>query len=186
VKRYESCTIAVSEGLRRPDGRFVSETGLHDAFGHAQLGGVAPVVAQLVHEKLGHKYHWAVADYLQRSARHIASKTDLAQSYAVGKAAVEFSVKGYNGTMPIIVRKSNRPYRWVIGKANLADIANRERFMPPEFIREDGFHITDRCREYLSPLIAGEAYPPYRNGLPKYVRLKNRPVAKKLAASFSL
>lgn len=186
VRRYESCTIAVSEGLRRPDGKFVAETGLHDAFGHAQLGGVAPVVAHLVQEKLGHKYHWAVADYLQRSARHIASKTDLAQSYAVGKAAVEFAVKGYNGTMPIIVRKSNRPYRWVVGKAALADIANREKFMPPEFIREDGFHITDQCRDYLLPLIAGEAYPPYRGGLPKYVRLKNQPVAKKLAGSFSL
>lgn len=186
VKRYESCTIAVSEGLRRADGKFIAETGLHDAFGHAQLGGVAPVIANLVHEKLGHKYHWAVADYLQRAARHIASATDLEQSYAVGKAAVEFAVKGYNGTMPVIVRKSSRPYRWVIGKANLADIANREKFIPRDFITEDGMHINEPCRAYLLPLIAGEAYPPYRNGLPRYVRLKNRAVPKKLSTEFKL
>jgi 6-phosphofructokinase 1 len=186
VKQYGYCTIAVSEGLRTTDGKFVSETGLRDAFGHAQLGGVAPVVAQLVQQRLNLKYHWAVADYLQRAARHIASKTDLEQSYAVGKAAVEFAVKGYNGTMPVIVRKSNRPYRWVIGKADLNDIANHEKFMPDDFIREDGFHITDKCRTYLSPLIAGEAYPPYRNGLPQYVRLKNKPVPKKLNTEFKL
>jgi ATP-dependent phosphofructokinase / diphosphate-dependent phosphofructokinase len=180
------CTIAVAEGLRRPDGKFVSETGLRDAFGHAQLGGVAPLIAQLVQDKLGLKYHWAVADYLQRAARHIASKTDLEQSYAVGKAAVEFAVKGYNGTMPVIVRKSSRPYRWVIGKANLEEIANHEKFMPQDFITPDGFHITDPCRAYLAPLIVGEAYPPYRNGLPQYVRLKNRPVPKKLNTEFKL
>jgi 6-phosphofructokinase 1 len=150
------------------------------------LGGVAPVIAQLVQEKLNLKYHWAVADYLQRAARHIASKTDLDQSYAVGKAAVEFAVKGYNGTMPVIVRKSSRPYRWIIGKADLQDIANHEKFMPGDFIREDGFHITDKCRAYLAPLIAGEAYPPYRNGLPQYIKLKNRPVPKKLNTEFKL
>ncbi len=186
VKRYGYCAVAVSEGLRLPDGKFVSETGLRDAFGHAQLGGVAPVVAQLVQNKLNLKYHWAVADYLQRAARHIASKTDLEQSYAVGKAAVELAVKERNGTMPVIVRKSNRPYRWVIEAADLKDIANHEKFMPKDFIREDGFHITDKCRAYLAPLIAGEAYPPYRNGLPQYVRLKNRPVPKKLNTEFKL
>jgi len=186
VKSFGYCAIAVSEGLRRSDGKFVSETGLRDAFGHAQLGGVAPVIAQLVQERLNLKYHWAVADYLQRAARHIASKTDLDQSYAVGKAAVEFAVKGYSGTMPVIVRKSNRPYRWIIGKADLKDIANHEKFMPPDFIREDGFHITDKCRAYLSPLIAGEAYPIYRNGLPQYIKLKNRPVPKKLNTDFKL
>ncbi len=186
VRTHGYCTVAVSEGLRRPDGKFISETGLHDAFGHAQLGGVAPVIAQLVKDKLGLKYHWAVADYLQRAARHIASKTDLDQSYAVGKAAVEFAVKGYNGTMPVVVRKSSRPYRWVIGKANLEEIANREKFMPKDFITADGFHITDPCRAYLAPLIVGEAYPPYKNGLPHYVRLKNRPVPKKLNTEFKL
>jgi len=186
VQRHGYCTVAVSEGLRRPDGKFVSETGLHDAFGHAQLGGVAPIIAQLVKDKLGLKYHWAVADYLQRAARHIASKTDLDQSYAVGKAAVEFAVKGYNGTMPVIVRKSSRPYRWIIGKAKLEEVANHEKFMPRDFITADGFHITDPCRTYLAPLIVGEAYPPYRNGLPQYVRLKNRPVPKKLNTEFKL
>jgi len=186
VQRFESCTIAVSEGLRRSDGKFVAETGLQDAFGHTQLGGVAPVIANLVQDKLGHKFHWAVADYLQRAARHIASQTDLEHSYAVGKAAVEFAVKGYNGTMPVIVRKSDRPYRWVIGRANLAEIANREKFVPRDFITDDGFHITEPCRRYLSPLITGEAYPPYRNGLPRYVRLKNLAVPKKLATEFRL
>ena len=186
VQKFGYCTIAVSEGLRLPDGKFVSETGLRDAFGHAQLGGVAPVIAQLVKDKLDLKYHWAVADYLQRAARHIASKTDLDQSYAVGKAAVELAVKGHNGTMPVIVRKSSRPYRWTIGTAKLEDVANHEKFMPKDFIRDDGFHITDKCRAYLAPLIVGEAYPPYRNGLPQYVRLKNKPVPKKLNTEFKL
>jgi 6-phosphofructokinase len=186
VRQHGFCTVAVSEGLRLADGKFVSETGLRDAFGHAQLGGVAPVIAQLVQEKLNLKYHWAVADYLQRAARHIASKTDLEQSYAVGKAAVELAVKERNGTMPVIVRKSSKPYRWIVGTADLKDVANHEKFMPKDFIREDGFHITDKARAYLLPLIAGEAYPPYRNGLPQYVKLKNRPVAKKLNTEFAL
>ena len=186
VKRNGYCAVAVSEGLRGSDGKFVSETGLRDAFGHAQLGGVAPVIAQLVQNKLNLKYHWAVADYLQRAARHIASKTDLDQSYAVGRAAVDLAVKERNGTMPVIVRKSSKPYRWVIEAADLKDIANHEKFMPKDFIREDGFHITDQCRTYLAPLIAGEAYPPYRNGLPQYIRLKNRPVPKKINTEFAL
>ncbi len=180
------CAIAASEGLRRADGKFLSESGLRDAFGHAQLGGVAPLIAQLVQEKLKQKYHWAVADYLQRSARHIASKTDALQSYAVGRAAVELAVRGRSGVMPIIVRKSSKPYRWAIGVAELKDIANAEKMMPRDFITEDGFHITAKCREYLEPLVQGEDYPPYRNGLPAYVKLRNAPVAKKLNTAFKL
>ncbi|MGQ0658359.1 MAG: 6-phosphofructokinase [Chromatiales bacterium] len=180
------CAIAVSEGLRNKEGKFLSDSGLRDAFGHAQLGGVAPVIASLVREKLKLKYHWAVADYLQRAARHIASKTDVLQAYAVGKAAVELAVKGRNAVMPIIVRKSSKPYRWVIGVADLKDIANKEKHMPRDFISTDGFHITQKCRNYLSPLIQGEDYPPYKNGLPQYVRLKNMPVKKKLATNFAL
>jgi 6-phosphofructokinase 1 len=180
------CVIAVSEGLRRADGKFLSESGLRDAFGHAQLGGVAPLIAQLVQDKLKLKYHWAVADYLQRSARHIASKTDVLQSYAVGKAAVELAVKGRGGVMPIIVRKSSNPYRWVIGVAELKDVANAEKMMPRDFITEDGFHITAKCRQYLEPLVRGEDYPPYRNGLPAYVKLRNVPVAKKLNTAFKI
>ncbi len=176
----------MSEGLRWPDGKFLSETGLRDAFGHAQLGGVAPLIAQLVQDKLKQKYHWAVADYLQRAARHIASKTDVAQSYAVGKAAVELAVKGRSGVMPVIVRKSNKPYRWAIGVADLKDVANAEKMMPRDFITEDGFHITAKCRQYLAPLIAGEDYPPYRDGLPAYVRLKNAAVPKKLKTEFKI
>jgi len=186
IGKFGYCTIGVSEGLRRPDGKFLSESGLRDAFGHAQLGGVAPLIAQLVQEKLKQKYHWAVADYLQRSARHIASKTDALQSYAVGKAAVELAVKGRSGVMPIIVRKSTKPYRWAIGVAELKDIANAEKMMPRDFITEDGFHITAKCRQYLEPLVQGEDYPPYRNGLPAYVTLKNASVAKKLSTGFKI
>ena len=186
VRRHGHCTIGVSEGLRWPDGQFLSESGLRDAFGHAQLGGVAPLIAQLVKDKLKQKYHWAVADYLQRSARHIASKTDVLQSYAVGKAAVELAVKGVSGVMPIIVRKSSKPYRWEVGVAQLKDIANKEKFMPRDFITEDGFHITAKCRRYLEPLIQGEDYPPYRNGMPAFVKLKNTPVPKKLGTPFKI
>jgi 6-phosphofructokinase 1 len=186
VKRHGYCAIAVSEGVRGADGKFLSESGLHDSFGHAQLGGVAPVIATLVKDKLGYKYHWAVADYLQRSARHIASKTDVEQAYAVGKAAVELALKGRNAVMPIIVRKSDKPYRWAIGVADLKDVANHERMMPRNFITADGFHITERARRYLQPLIRGEDYPPFRDGLPVYVKLKNVAVPKKLKSGFKL
>jgi 6-phosphofructokinase 1 len=186
VKRYGYCTIGVSEGIHGADGKFLSESGLKDAFGHAQLGGVAPQIANLVKDKLGYKYHWAVADYLQRAARHIASKTDVEQAYAVGKAAVELALKGRNAVMPVIVRKSDKPYRWTVEAADLKDIANKEKKMPRDFITADGFHITEKCRRYLSPLIAGEDYPPYKNGLPSYIRLKNVAVKKKLAAGFKI
>jgi 6-phosphofructokinase 1 len=186
VKRFGYCTVGVSEGLHDKDGRFLSETGLKDAFGHSQLGGVAPVVAGLVQAKLGYKYHWAVADYLQRAARHIASKTDLEQSYAVGKAAVELAIRGESGVMPTIVRVSSRPYRWKIGAARLEDVANVEKKMPRDFITPDGFHITAKCRRYLEPLVAGEAFPPFEKGLPRYVRLKNAAVRKKTKTAFKL
>lgn len=186
VDKYDYCVIAVSEGVRNSEGRFLAEAGTRDAFGHAQLGGVAVEIAQLVKSKLGYKYHYAVADYLQRSARHIASKVDVDQAYAVGKAAVEFAIKGHNAVMPTIVRTSNKPYRWKIGMANLADVANHEKMLPRNYISKDGFGITAACRRYLAPLIVGEAYPPYKNGLPDYVSLKNKPVKKKLKAQFKL
>src|SRR5687767_6559793 len=170
VDQYGYCAVGVSEGLQDKEGKFLAESGLKDAFGHAQLGGVAPRIAEIVRGKLGLKHHWAVADYLQRSARHIASKTDLEQSYAVGRAAVEMAVKGESGVMPTIVRASQRPYRWKIGMAKLTDVANVEKKMPRDYITADGFHITDKCRRYLEPLIAGEAFPPFEKGLPKYVR----------------
>jgi 6-phosphofructokinase 1 len=184
VKQHGYCVIGVSEGLKGQDGQFLSESGLRDAFGHAQLGGVAPVIANLVREKLKLKYHWAVADYLQRAARHIASKTDVAQAYAVGKAAVDMALKGRNAVMATIERKSANPYKWAIGAAALKDVANQERFMPRDYITEDGFHITAKCRAYLAPLIQGEDYPPFKNGLPAYVQLKNVAVPKKLATDF--
>jgi len=186
VKRYGYCAIGVSEGIHGADGKFLSESGLKDAFGHAQLGGVAPQIANLVKDKLGYKYHWAVADYLQRAARHIASKTDVEQAYAVGKAAVELALKGRNAVMPVIVRKSDKPYRWSVEAADLKDIANKEKKMPRNFITADGFHITEKCRKYLAPLTYGEDYPPYKNGLPSYIKLKNVAVKKKLAASFKI
>ena len=186
VKKFDYCAIVVSEGVKNKDGGFLAEAGTRDAFGHAQLGGVAPVVAQLIKDKLGYKYHWAVADYLQRAARHIASKTDVEQAYAMGKAAVEMALKGKNAVMPTIVRKSSKPYKWTVGEAPLSKVANVEKMMPKNFITNDGFHITDKCREYLSPLIKGEDYPPYKNGLPQYVKLKNTPVKKKLKKSFTV
>ncbi len=186
VKKYGYCSIVVSEGLKNAEGKFLSEAGTKDAFGHVQLGGVAPVIANMVKAKLGYKYHWAVADYLQRAARHIASKTDVEQAYAVGKAAVEFAVNGKNAVMPTIVRVSNAPYQWEIGSANLADVANVERKMPRDFISADGFHISASCREYLQPLIMGEDYPTYVNGLPRYVELNNIAVAKILNTEFKV
>ncbi len=180
------CAVVVSEGVRNAEGKFLSEAGTKDAFGHVQLGGVAPMIANLVKDKLGYKYHWAVADYLQRAARHIASKTDVEQAYALGKAAVELAIEGRNAVMPVIVRKSDSPYTWEIGSADLADVANVEKKMPREYISEDGFTITDACRRYLSPLIQGEDYPPYKNGLPDYVILKNVAVPKKLNTTFKV
>ena len=186
VKKFGYCSVVVSEGVKGPDGKFLSDQGLRDAFGHAQLGGVAPVVASIVKEELNLKYHWSVADYLQRSARHIASKTDVDHAYAVGKAAVQMALKGHNAVMPSIERKSEKPYRWSIGMADLRKVANVEKKMPAGFISRDGFGITARCRQYLTPLIKGESYPPYRNGLPQYVTLKNVAVTKKLRDSFAI
>lgn len=182
VSRYGYCTVAVSEGLHDADGRLIADMGGKDAFGHAQLGGVGQIVAQLIKDRLGYKYHWALADYLQRSARHIASRTDLEQAYAVGVKAVELALAGRNAVMPAIRRLADVPYAWEIAVAELGQVANVEKKMPREFIRPDGFHITAACRRYLQPLIEGEAFPPFRHGLPDYVRLKNQPVAKKLEA----
>jgi len=186
VKKYGFCSVVVSEGTKDKTGKFLSDAGLKDAFGHTQLGGVAPVIAQMVKDNLGLKYHWAVADYLQRAARHIASKTDVEQAYAVGKAAMEFALSGKNNVMPIIVRKSDKPYRWTIGEISLSKVANIERKMPRDYITSDGFHITEKARKYLAPLIQGEDYPPFKNGLPQYVELKNIAVAKKLKKKFKI
>ena len=184
VEKYGYCVVVVSEGLRDQSGKFLAEAGTKDAFGHAQLGGVGPVVAQMPQEAFGYKFHWAVADYLQRSARHIASKVDVEQAYAVGKAAVEFALKGRNATMPVIIRKSSKPYRWSIGEAPLSAVANQEKKVPRNFITADGFGITAACRTYLQPLIRGEDYPPYRDGVPTYVALKGVSVVKRLRTPF--
>ncbi|MEO8537420.1 MAG: 6-phosphofructokinase [Betaproteobacteria bacterium] len=186
VTRDGYCCVGVSEGLQRPDGTLMAEAGSKDAFGHAQLGGVGPLIANRVRERLRHKFHWAVADYLQRSARHIASKSDLDHAYAVGKAAVLLALKGHNAVMPAIVRTGDRPYRWKIGVVPLEQVANREKMLPRSFITRDGFGITARARTYLAPLIRGESPPPYRDGLPDYVRLKNVAVPKRLDTPFEI
>ncbi|MEO8306736.1 MAG: 6-phosphofructokinase [Pseudomonadota bacterium] len=186
VEQRGYCVIVVSEGAKYPDGKFLAEAGTRDAFGHAQLGGVGPVVANLVKERLGYKFHWAVADYLQRSARHIASKTDVEQAYAVGKAAVEYAVQGMNAVMPAIIRKSSNPYRWVIKPVPLDQVANVEKKVPRDFITADGFGITPACRRYLTPLITGEDYPPYSKGLPTYVRIRGKPVRRKLKTDYEI
>jgi 6-phosphofructokinase 1 len=181
VKTHGYCSIVVSEGVRDQAGKFLADSGRRDAFGHAQLGGVAPVVAGMITDELGYKNHWAVSDYLQRSARHVAAKTDVDQAYAIGKAAVQLALKGKSGVMPVVVRTKDQPYRWKIGEADLARVANREKMMPRRYISRDGFGITAAARRYLEPLIRGEDYPPYaRDGLPKYVRLKNILVPEKL------
>ena len=180
VKEFGYCTIVVSEGTKWPDGRFLAEQGTRDDFGHAQLGGAAPVVANLIKNALGYKFHWAVADYLQRSARHLASNSDVEQAYALGQAAVEMALEGKNSVMPAIIRISNNPYKWEIGCGELKDVANVEKMMPKNYISADGFSITDSCREYLLPLIEGENYPPYNDGLPNYVVLKKSKVVQKL------
>jgi ATP-dependent phosphofructokinase / diphosphate-dependent phosphofructokinase len=182
VKKHGYCTVVVSEGCHYPDGKFLAEQGTRDAFGHAQLGGAAPVVANMVKQALGHKFHWAVADYLQRAARHIASKTDVKQAYELGAKAVQLALKGHNAIMPTIDRVSDSPYRYKIGMAPLAKVANVEKFMPRNFITADGFGITAPCKRYLMPLIQGEDYPAYKAGLPVYATLKNVAVPKKLPA----
>lgn len=184
VQKYDYCVIVVSEGARYANGKFLAEAGTIDAFGHAQLGGVAPVVANMVRENLGYKYHYAVADYLQRSARHLASATDVRQAYAVGVAAVKMAIAGETAVMPVIKRISDQPYRWKIAKAPLSRIANKEKMLPRRYISSDGFSITAAARRYLQPLIRGEDYPPYFNGLPRYVTLKNVAVPKLLKTNF--
>jgi len=181
VKQHGYCSVVVSEGVRGEDGKFLSDQGLRDAFGHTQLGGVAPVIANMIKDALGYKFHWAVADYLQRAARHIASRTDVEQAYALGKAAVQLALKGENAVMPAIVRLTDKPYQWSVGVAPLHKVANVEKKMPRNFITQDGFGISEKCRDYMLPLIMGEDYPPYKDGLPQYVRLKNVAVPKKLA-----
>ena len=186
VRQFGYCCVGVSEGLQNADGKLMAEAGTRDAFGHAQLGGVGPLIAKLVQDRLRYKYHWAVADYLQRAARHLASRTDLEQSYAVGRAAVRLALQGRNAVMPAITRVSDRPYRWKITAAPLRDVANKEKMLPRDFISADGYGITDKARVYLAPLMKGEAPPPYRDGLPQYVRLKNVEVPKKLETTFEI
>jgi ATP-dependent phosphofructokinase / diphosphate-dependent phosphofructokinase len=186
VEKFGYCAIVASEGIRNSSGQFLSESGLKDAFGHSQLGGVAPVLAQMIKDNLKYKYHWAVADYLQRSARHIASQVDVEQSYALGKTAIQYAIVGKNAVMLTIKRTSSTPYRWKIGDVPLEKVANKEKILPKNFISSDGFGITSACRRYLQPLIQGECFPPFKKGLPHYVTLQNISAPKKLKTQFQL
>lgn len=174
------CVVAVSEGLQNADGKFVADAGTVDMFGHTQLGGAGDFVANLVKNKLGIKVHNALPDYFQRSGRHIASKTDVEQAIAVGREAVNLAAQGLNGQMVTIVRDSDTPYSWSVGHTDIANIANKEKVLPPEYIREDGFHVTEAFRTYCSPLIEGELWPDYTGGIPVYSQLKRNLVPKKL------
>jgi 6-phosphofructokinase 1 len=184
VEQKGYCVIVASEGTRDAEGKFLSDMGTRDAFGHVQLGGVAPTLAAMIKQAHGYKYHWALADYLQRSARHIASGVDLAQAYAVGRAAVELAVAGKNAVMPVIRRRSSKPYRWDVSSVAIEEVANREKMVPRNFIAADGFGITAACRRYLEPLIGGEAYPPYKDGIPVYAKLKGARVRRRLTTTF--
>ena len=180
IKKHGFCVIVVSEGARFKNGEFIADAGTVDSFGHKQLGGVAPTIAGMIKDNLGLKYHWAVSDYLQRAARHISSKTDLDQAYAVGKAAVKFALSGENAVMPIIKRTGSNPYSWEIDKVELSQVANVEKKLPQKFISKDGFGVTEACKNHLRPLIQGEAYPPYKDGVIETASLKNKLVKKKL------
>lgn len=186
VKKHGYCVVVASEGAHYKDGRFIADAGRKDAFGHTQLGGVAPALAGMVTEELGLKNHWAVADYLQRAARHIASATDVEQAYAVGQAAVEFALAGKNAVMPIIKRKNTKRYSWTIDSVPLSKVANIEWKMPRDYITKNGFGVTPKGIDYLAPLIAGEDYPPFKNGVPDYVQLKKVMVPKKLKSGFKV
>lgn len=186
VARCGYCVVVASEGVQTADGRFLSDSGVRDAFGHAQLGGVAPTLAGIIQSKLGFKYHWAVSDYLQRAARHIASQTDVDQAYAVGAEAVRLAAAGKNAVMPTIIRRPGAKYRWQIGETALTRIANREKKMPRKYISRDGFGVSAAGRAYFEPLIQGEAYPQYKDGMPVYTELRNVPVAKRLPEAFTV
>ncbi len=186
VSTFGQVSIVVSEGITDKDGRFLTDQGRSDAFGHQQLGGVAPTIASMILQDTGLKYHWAVADYLQRSARHIASKTDVEQAYAVGKSAVLMALEGENSVMPTIIRTNNHPYQWEIGKVNLNEVANIEKILPKNFIDNSGYGITQTCRKYIAPLMEGEDYPEFQNGIPNYIRLTNKSVTKKLGTDFAV
>ena len=180
IKKHGFCVIVVSEGARFKNGEFIADAGTVDSFGHKQLGGVAPTIAGMIKDNLGLKYHWAVSDYLQRAARHISSKTDVDQAYAVGKAAVKFALSGENAVMPVIKRTSSNPYSWEIDKVKLSRVANVEKKLPQKFISKDGFGVTEACKNHIRPLIQGEAYPPYKDGVIETASLKNKLVKKKL------
>ncbi|MDO3386631.1 6-phosphofructokinase [Gilvimarinus sp. SDUM040013] len=184
VAKKGFCIVVAAEGIRDDSGNFVSQMETTDAFGHAQLGGVAPRLVDYIKQSLNYKCHWSVCDYLQRAARHIASKTDVDQAYAVGKAAVDYAAQGLQAVMPGIVREQSVPYQWHIEPIHISKVAGGEKHMPRHYMSKDGFSLTQAGRDYFAPLIEGEAYPPYRNGLPDYQKCRNRLLERKLPEYF--
>ena len=184
VRQKGYCVIVASEGIRYSDGAHISGSMQRDAFGHQQLGGVAPTLASMIKQSTGYKYHWALSDYLQRSARHLASKIDVDHAYAAGRRAVEMALEGKTSLMVTIEREKGEKYKWFLGEASLEKVANMEKKMPRNFITKDGFGITKKAKDYLKPLIIGEDFPPFKSGLPQYVKLKNILTAKKLKSDF--
>lgn len=184
VAKHGWCAVAVAEGVKLRDGRRLTQAGGDGIPGHEQLGGVAPLIAAMVRESLQVKVHWSVLDYVQRAARHLASKTDVEQAYAVGRAAVSYALQGKTDVMPVIQRTSDRPYRWQILPAALAGLMNREKRLPRGFLAADGYRLTARARAYFTPLIRGEAWPPFADGLPVHAQLKLKPVTRRLQSAF--
>ena len=184
VRQKGYCVIVASEGIRYSDGAHISGSMQRDAFGHQQLGGVAPTLASMIKQSTGYKYHWALSDYLQRSARHLASKIDVDHAYAAGRRAVEMAIEGKTSLMVTIEREKGEKDKWFLGEASLEKVANMEKKMPRNFITKDGFGITKKAKDYLKPLIIGEDFPPFKSGLPQYVKLKNILTAKKLKSDF--
>ncbi len=181
--KYGYCVIVASEGIKDSKNKFLSDSGLKDSFGHAQLGGVAPVLSSIISSELKYKVHWAVSDYLQRAARHIASKVDVQQAYALGLESIKVAKLDNNNIMLTIKStKTKQKYKWSISSTNLNNVANVEKMLPKNFIKSNGFEITRSCKEYISNLIQGEDYPSYENGIPQYAKLECKTIKKKLPA----
>lgn len=184
IARYGYCAVAVAEGICLADGRRLTQAGDDGIPAHDQLGGVAPLIAGMIRNALKVKVHWSVLDYVQRAARHIASRTDVDQAYAVGRKAVAYALHGLTNVMPVIVRTSDQPYRWQVAPKPLTGIMNREKRLPRTFLTADGYRLTARARRYFAPLIRGEAWPPFENGLPVHAKLRLQPVQRRMPRSY--
>ena len=180
INKYGYCVIVASEGIKSKN-KFISDSGLKDSFGHAQLGGVAPVLSNMITSKLNIKVHWAVSDYLQRSARHIGSRVDVEQAYMLGKSGIDYAKKNITDVMLTIIRVNNKSkFQWKVSHTPLDNVANQEKMLPRNFIKSNGYEISKSCRSYITDLTQGEDYPSYANGFPRYANLNCKTIKKKL------